>query len=81
MFGSACSEDSKSHVVANSVDSHLHIGKSAPELHLGRKKDFVLQNGTEDNHDDNVLIHTGRIHQPLRMPLDTGHKFLCYSDV
>jgi hypothetical protein len=24
MFGSACSEDSKSHVVANSVDSHLH---------------------------------------------------------
>jgi hypothetical protein len=27
MFGIACSEDSKSHVVANSVDSHLHIGK------------------------------------------------------
>lgn len=38
MFGSACSEDSKSHVVANSVDSHLHIDKSRPELHLGRKK-------------------------------------------
>lgn len=58
MFGSACSEDSKSHVVANSVDSHLHTGKSMPVLHLGRKKGFVPQNGTEDNHDDNILIHT-----------------------
>jgi hypothetical protein len=58
MFGSACSEDSKSHVVANSVYCHLHIDKSMPELHLGRKKDFVPQNVTGDNH-DNILIHTG----------------------
>jgi hypothetical protein len=59
MFGGACSEDSKSHVVANSVDSHLHIGKSTPELHLGRMEGFLPQNGTGDNHDDNILIHTG----------------------
>jgi len=59
VFGSAYSEDSKSHVVANSVDSHLHIGKNTPELHLGRKKGFVPQNVTANNHDDNILTHTG----------------------
>ena len=38
------------------MDSHLHIGKSTPELRLGRKKGFVPQNVIADNHDDNNII-------------------------
>jgi hypothetical protein len=36
MFGSACSEDSKSKFDANSADSRLHVGKGRLELHMGR---------------------------------------------
>ena len=72
--GSACSEVSKSNVVASSVDSQLQVDKRTRETRVGNKHEQfrVTECGTEENHDGSIPINVRGINQPLRLLVDTG---------